>query len=918
MNVLKEIATSRWLLRAAVFLPTLLLIACGGGSRPEVPTLDKPVLSTSSEPGAVELSWPSVKGATHFEVQRCDAPCGAAADSLSNCTAVSSVTAAASLATDLPPSGKAFCYRAQACTDASKATCSGFGTPASGAVLTVAGVTDPERKIWSGQPITLSAFAKDASGTPTFQWVQESGPKVALDNPAAATVNFTAPALTGATNDLVSFKVNVTDAKGAGQATKVAVTIHPLEKLAVSAGARVREVTAGGRVSLHASATGAVTPGFTWTQVAPTSPSIVLEGANTANARFTAPSGIDSNFQFKVDYRDITTGGSASDTVTVAVRQPASMPTGQPLAVPAVSTAVAPPPMVLTAPADAFAVAGTTTRLTMAVAGGSRSYAWSWIQTGGTPATLSGQGQSVLTVNVPNVTAPEVLTFRAQVTDSAGARLDGTARVQILPAPLPNVPTPPLQQVVVRPRPTVHATAGAPTTVRSSLSGVTVVQTGGSLAQVSTTSASGITTITITPPSIVTSSESLQFTITGTNSNNETVREIVPVVVNRAPGQAQPPVAPPLVQAPVPPLLQPLAIVSCGAARANEGQRVDLGACVSGGSGNYTYSWTYRQQPGGPAITLNDATTSHPNVALPGVTTETGLRFDVTVRDGALVATAPIFLVVSDIAASLHLGALADLAVDTGNPVTLTVPNATGGVPPYSWTIRQTEGPTLALPSGSNPTFTPRTPPPGSQQETYKFEFALTDAAGNKALVTQNLAVRIPALTLTPSMPACVVQEVATAVSATVAGGVGPYTYSWTSPELGDARHFQPPNMASSTLTLPNTREARAGQFSVEVVANDSRGARASSGLVTLHYVPVGGDCSPYLPNATGGTCVDTFLGNCTVDFDGMCDIDFVKEQCQLTCGGCAAPAPPSSLSSVLRTTNANKSQRLKTLVAPR
>jgi hypothetical protein len=214
------------------------------------------------------------------------------------------------------------------------------------------------RTAYAGQSVTLHALAAQAAGDVSYRWEQIGGAKVALAGADTPSLGFVAPALTGSTHELLSFKLTVTDVNGTGTPTKVAVTVEPAENVIVKALTKDATVLAGQPVSLHARGSGASSPAYQWTQVAPASPTVALTGAGTANPSFTAPDVDGLRFVFQVRYADAVSGRHATAKTAVLVRRAPTQVTTDPLQI-AGSSAVPPQVLSLQAPEDATAIGGT-------------------------------------------------------------------------------------------------------------------------------------------------------------------------------------------------------------------------------------------------------------------------------------------------------------------------------------------------------------------------------------------------------------------------------------------------------------------------------------------------------------------------------------------------------------------------------
>ena len=156
-------------------------------------------------------------------------------------------------------------------------------------------------------------------------WTQTSGPTVTLTNSKTATPTFTAPQVNADTT--LTFSLKVTDNHGATSTNTATTSVlvknlnqPPIAKATVSPSSTVNGGTV---VTLDGSASsdpdGKITS-YQWVLTAG-SPTITLQGANTAKATFTAPSNLaaDTTYTFKLTVTD-NGGASSSATTNVLVK----------------------------------------------------------------------------------------------------------------------------------------------------------------------------------------------------------------------------------------------------------------------------------------------------------------------------------------------------------------------------------------------------------------------------------------------------------------------------------------------------------------------------------------------------------------------------------------------------------------------
>ena len=795
---MRTVASALSTLLAVVFT----LSGCGGGSGdglalPSAPTVEAPTALTAvGATDGVHLTW-LVTDAQSVAVHRCAVPAGVvdglcSTSPANGCGAPVALTQSASLV-DVPPAvGQAYCYRVQACTDASGQSCGPLSAAVAAAQRAAplpryarAVIGEDGRSVYAGQATSLSAHADGAEGNVTYRWSQEGGPKVTLQGTDTNTLSFTAPAVTA--NTLLSFELRVTDNNGIGLPAKVAVNAVPADNVIVKATA-TRLVQAGHLVSLHAQGS-AATLAYAWRQLSPASPVVALNGADTANPTFTAPNLPDGVLHFEVTATDTVTGRQATAKTGVQIQASApAQPSGLPL------TIIAPPQAPLLAPAQApnavptlapqlvprqtlwllatptaVATGGTSVQLAATASGGSEPYQWTWTQTGGPAATLTDAGQAIPTVQLPVVSTSQTLTFQASLRDANGTVRTAQAIVQATVPPQPasgGVPTP---MTALTPQ---LAIVGEPLNIATELLGVTIVQSSGPQLLITQQSAGGGATgtvITVTAPLIQDHSGTATIIFTGKDSQGRTRAYLASILIVRPPALAPPSQVPPLVPVPQPILAprqdDPLVIVAGSSTfTSDEGKQGTLLEVVRGGKGTaaYQYSWTYLREAGGPDITLTGANSQRASFTAPPVDRPTDVTFRFTVTDGAQTATRDVKGRINDLAPTLVVGALSPLSVGSGQTVTLSQPEPTGGVPfrrtpPYDYSVQQTSGPATnpqAQGTGGSYRFTAPTLSAGTSDAALNFEFTATDRVGNVVKVVQAVTVTAPPASATPPLVA--------------------------------------------------------------------------------------------------------------------------------------------------------------------
>lgn len=241
-------------------------------------------------------------------------------------------------------------------------------------------------------------------------WTQREGPTVLLANPTTLTPNFRAPA--GVVNTTLVFELAVSDGVTTMRDTVNVAVGASTSALSVNAG-EDQQVAEGVLVRLQGTETNARgTITRKWTAI--DGPVVTLSGSDTANASFTAPTGV-SNTAIVLEYRVSDDTNTAVDTVTVWVNTTNAAPTAN-------------------AGVDQAATAGTTVTLAGSgtePAAGSLSYAWTVLS--GPSVTLADAAAASTTFTAPNVAQQTPIVFELRVSSVAGTAVD-TVTVTVDPA----------------------------------------------------------------------------------------------------------------------------------------------------------------------------------------------------------------------------------------------------------------------------------------------------------------------------------------------------------------------------------------------------------------------------------------------------------------------------------------------------
>lgn len=268
----------------------------------------------------------------------------------------------------------------------------------------------PDRTVSPGETVTLDGTnSSDIDGgdwVVGYSWTQVSGVTVTLSGVATATPTFRAPAAGGGDNAL-TFELTVADRGGLEGSDRVTVNVVGDGGMApIAEAGRVQTVNAGETVildgSLSSDPDGQVV-GYIWEQI--DGPPVTLADANTAEARFTAPTPADDHaaLTFRLTVTD-DSGLRATDTAVVNV------------------TATAVPPNADAGP-EAAVSEGTTVTLdgTNSTDGEGAALSFRWRQVGGTTVPLSDVMAARPTFVTPAVgTGGELLSFELTVTDGQG------------------------------------------------------------------------------------------------------------------------------------------------------------------------------------------------------------------------------------------------------------------------------------------------------------------------------------------------------------------------------------------------------------------------------------------------------------------------------------------------------------------
>jgi Putative Ig domain/Right handed beta helix region len=284
------------------------------------------------------------------------------------------------------------------------------------------------------------------------------------------------------------------------------------------------------------------------------------------------------------------------------------------------------------------------------------------------------------------------------------------------------------------------------------------------------------------------------------------------------------------------------------------------GATLAATGGTLPYTWEFASGTLAPGLSLSVSAGT-----ISGTPTQSGtFSFAVQVKDSsALAATANLSIEIAPATLQIALSTLPNGTVSQAYSASVA---ATGGTPPYNWSLSSGALPAgLAL--GASTGTISGTP---TQSGTFSFTIAVKDSAAQNASAnfTVQIANSAPALRITTSSLAN--GTVAQAYSATVVatGGASPYTWSVSSGALSAGLA-----LGASTGTISGT-PTQPGTFGFTVQVRESGGQSATANLsvqiasappatlqITTSSLPNGTVTQAYSATmgATGGTSAYTW-----------------------------------------------------------
>ena len=274
-----------------------------------------------------------------------------------------------------------------------------------------------------GTTVYLSGSADDPDGhIASYDWEQTGGLEVVLSGDTTAIASFTAPEVS--TDETLTFRLTVTDDKGATASGTVTVTVRQVESNQPPTLQVGPDLLADEGTTVYLSGSADDPDGhiasYDWEQTGGLG--VALSGDTTAIASFTAPEvSTDETLTFRLTVTD-DKGATASDTATVTVRQ--------------VKPKRAKPKRVKPKPPlpDLFVDEGTIAHLHLAGLANEPDgdiISYDWEQMDGLEVVLSGDTTAIASFTAPEVSTDETLTFRLTVTDSEGATASDTVIVTV-------------------------------------------------------------------------------------------------------------------------------------------------------------------------------------------------------------------------------------------------------------------------------------------------------------------------------------------------------------------------------------------------------------------------------------------------------------------------------------------------------
>jgi large repetitive protein len=427
---------------------------------------------------------------------------------------------------------------------------------------------------------------------------------------------------------------------------------------------------------------------------------------------------------------------------------------------------------------------------TLQASGGTAPYTWS-ITTGALPSGLNLSGSQISGTPA----ASGISTFTVKVVDANSASITKTFGITVAPAPLSiTTASLPNGQTGVPYSQTLQASGGSGTYTWSI--------SAGSLPAGLSLNASGHISGTPTAP----------------GTANITVK-----VIDTASGSATRALSITIAAA--------LTSGGCPPATGVAGGAYSATLTASGGAPPYVWTIASGQLPTGLALSASGQISGTPSTA-------GSFNFGIKVSDQMLASvTSNCTVIISAPAPTLTIStsSLPDGVVGSSYAQAVS---ATGGQPPYSWSVSGGSLPPGLSLNGAQISGAP------TASGTFPFTLHVSDASGKTA--TKDLSIRIgAALTVVTSSLASLQTGVATTQQLTASGGVPPYSWAVVSGSL-------PPGLALSTSGLISGTPTVAGNFSFTIRVSDSSAASANRAFTLAVSVSLSINGCPAI-NATQG-----------------------------------------------------------------
>ncbi|MCP5396387.1 MAG: autotransporter domain-containing protein [Sphingomonadaceae bacterium] len=277
----------------------------------------------------------------------------------------------------------------------------------------------PDKQVGGGESVTINGSASDPDNDPlTYQWVQTSGPAVALTGDTTLTPSFTAPAKTANVQTL-TFDLLVDDGRGGVASDSMTVFVDANNLPTPDAG-EDRAVSGGSTVVL--SADNSLDPDndpltYSWVQLS--GPAVTLDNPASRNPSFTAPASTASPQQlvFQVTVSDGFPAGDGAvltDTVIITIDPNA-------------------PPVANAGPDQGPINTGSTVTLDGSASSDpdNDTLTYSWTQIGGPAVSLTGASTANPSFTAPNVQGTQNLVFQLVVNDGTTDSAPDTVTIAV-------------------------------------------------------------------------------------------------------------------------------------------------------------------------------------------------------------------------------------------------------------------------------------------------------------------------------------------------------------------------------------------------------------------------------------------------------------------------------------------------------